>query len=390
MRNRPFFVLVVVSLFVALRFTVVGLPGGEPVRAVSPDSSVSDAQGDVLELRLLLPAPDPRRDLTIEGNRAKVIVPRWVVGYPQSFQWVGSTLSIQQKTHLDVAPDFKVLNWTRGATSEGPDAQNPELLPYEDLTYVRLRELTSSQLEFLWRCRGDIPVDAVDVGYSAVLAENLVSGPEYVLLLAPSAVGWTWFVNALGETRFPWDTASYEDILSASVSHAGDGHLLFEMTTAQNIPAVPAEANGSPGFSWILRHGTATVGEPGDLEVFVRWDAESSQWEGAVMGWDGQDYVDLDIAVAFTLSDATVSATVEVADLGLQGTFSWQAMTGVRVGPDEEPFVGLADQAPDSGWVEDIVPAKPTSTPTDTPTATPTPPGTWRIYLPVIFRGVRI
>jgi len=388
MRNKPFFVLVMMSLFVALSFTVVGLPSGEPVEALFPDSSTSDPEGDVLELRLLLPAPDPRRDLTIQGNTAKVLVPRWVVGYPQSFQWVGSTLRVQQQTYLDWAPDFKVLDWTRGATSEGPDAQNPELLPYEDLTYVRLRELASSQLEFLWRCRGDIPVDAVDVAYSAVLAENLVSGPEYVVLLAPSAVGWTWFVSALGETRFPWDTASYEDILSASVSHTGDGHLLFEMTTAQNIPPVPAEGNGSPGFSWVLRHGGATVGEPGDLEVFVRWDAESGQWEGAVMGWDGQDYITLDIAVAFTLSDATVSAKVEVAELGLGGTFSWQAMTGVQVGPDEEPFVGLADQAPDSGWVEDIVPATPT--PTATPTVTATPPGTWRIYLPVICRGVAI
>jgi hypothetical protein len=78
--------------------------------------------------------------------------------------------------------------------------------------------------------------------------------------------------------------------------------------------------------------------------------------------------------------DSTLSATVDAADLGLVESFSWRAMTGVYVGPDDESFLGLADQAPGSGWVQDI--------PTPTPTATP--PGPRRIYLPVICRNVAI
>jgi hypothetical protein len=390
----------------ALMFSAVGCGGSEGVAGLpaatqpygaagAADSSVSDAQGDVPQLRLLSPAPDLGRDVTIEDNTAKLLVPRWVVGYPQSIQWVGGTVSVQQWTALDIAPDMKVLDWTRGATSEAPDAQNPELQPYQDLTYVRLREVASSRLEFFWRCRGDIPMDGIDSGYGAFIARNLVSGPDYAVALAPAAAvplapadaGWVWVVAGLGEAGFPWDTASYEDILSARVSQTGDGQLTFEMTTAQDIPAVPAEGDGNPVFSWILdQDSDGTVGAQFDLGVVVRWNAESGLWEGAVMSWDGQDYIDLDIAVAMTRSDSTVSATVDVIDLGLVGTFYWATMTAVQVGPDDEQFLGLADQAPDSGWVEETL--APTPGPTPTPTATATPPAPGLIYLPLISRGL--
>jgi hypothetical protein len=387
MRSKPFFVPLVMLLFAALTFSAVGLGWSERVEGspaatqpdetvASRDSSVSDAQGDVLELRFLSPAPDLGRDVTIEGNTAKLVVPRWVVGYPQTMQWVGGTVSLEQQGTLDIAPDMKVLDWTRGATSEAPDAQNPELLPYQDLTYVRLRELADSRLEFFWRCRGDIPMETIDVGYGAFIAEELIGGADYAVVVAPTDGGWMWSVSTPGETRFPWNTSSYEDILSASVSQAGDGQLTFEMTTAQDVPAVPAAADGNPAFSWILdQDGDDGVGASVDLAVVVRWNAEPGQWEAAVMGWDGQDYVDLGIAVAFTRSDTIVSATVDVADLGLEGTFYWAATTAVQVGPDEEFFVGLADQAPDSGWVEETLPP---------------PPTPQRIYLPVICRAAAI
>jgi hypothetical protein len=391
MRSKPFFVLIVTSLFVALTFSAVGCGGSgglaglpaatQPYGAAgAADSSVSDAQGDVPQLRLLSPAPDLGRDVTIEDNTAKLLVPRWVVGYPQSIQWVGGTVSVQQWTALDIAPDMKVLDWTRGATSEAPDAQDPALLPYQDLTYVRLREVASSRLEFFWRCRGDIPMDGIDVGYGAVLGDVLTSVQDYAVVVAPAATvplapadaGWVWGVAALSEAGFPWNTASYEDILSASVSQSGDGQLTFEMTTAQDIPTVPAEGDGDPMFSWILdQDGEGTPGAQFGLGVMVRWNVDPGQWEGAVMSWDGQDYVDLDIAVAFTRSDATLSATVDAADLGLVGTIYWAAMTGVQAGPEEEQFLGLADQAPNDGWVEE--------------TLAPTPS---RIYLPVISRKV--
>jgi len=403
MRNRPFFVLLVAPLFVALTFCAVGVGWSEGVDGlvavaqpygadVAPDSSVSDPEGDVPELRLLLPAPDPGRDLVIQDDIATVQVPRWVVGYPQSFQWVGSTIALEQQTYLDVAPDFRVLDWTRGTTSEAPDAQNPELLPHQDLTRVRLRELESSLLEFYWRCRGDIPMEPVDTAYGAFFADEFARGPDYAVVLAPADAGWMWSVRTPGEARFPWNTASYEDIMSAGVSQSDDGQLTFEMTTAQGIPEVPAEADGSPWFSWAVQQDSEGSDSTAvTLVVVVRWDAGSGEWQAAVMSWDGQDYVDLDIAVAFTLSEVTVSATVGGSDLGLVGSFFWHAMTTIQVGPDEEPFVGLADQAPDSGWVEEsIVPATPTPTPTATPTVTATPPGTWRIYLPVICRGVTI
>jgi hypothetical protein len=392
MRSKPFSVLLATLLMVALAFSAVGCGGGkgveglpaaaQPHEAAAPDSSVSDRQGDVPELRILSPAPDLGRDVTIQGNTAKLLVPRWVVGYPQSIQWVGGTVSLEQWTALDVAPDFKALDWARGATSEAPDAQNPEFQPHEDLTYVRLREVADSRLEFFWRCRGDIPLDAPDAGYGAFIAQSLVIGPDYAVAIAPASAvplappdaGWVWLVAALSEAGFPWDTAGYEDILSAGVSQSGDGQLTFEMTTAQDIPAVPAEADGNPIFSWVLdQGGDGTVGAQFDLGVVVRWKAEPGQWEGAVMSWDGQDYIDLDIPVAMTRSDATVSATVDAADLGLEGPFYWAAMAAVQVGPEEEQFLGLADQAPDSGWVEE--------------TLAPTPR---RIYLPVICRNVAI
>ncbi len=399
MRNKPFFVLLVASLSAALTFTAVGRGWGDPVEdrpaprqphgpVVALDSSLSDAQGDVFELSLY-PAPNPGRDLTIEGNTAKVLVPRWVVGYPQSFQWVGGTIQLQDQERLDLAPDMKVLNWTRGATTEAPDIQDPQLLPHEDLTYVRLRELEGSRLEFFWRCRGDIPMDALDVGYGAFIGQDLTSGPDYAVVLAPTEAGWIWTVSALSETGFPWHTAGYEDILSASVSQTGDGQLTFEMTAAQDIPALPAEGDGNPGFSWmLLQDGDDTVGALGDLGVAVRWDAEASQWSGAVLSWDGQDYTELDIPVEITRIDSTLSATVDAADLGLVGSFSWRVMTGVYVGPEEELFLGLVDQAPESGWVDDIV--APTPTPIPTATATATPPGPGLIYLPLISRGVAL
>jgi len=386
MKGKPFLVVLVISLFAALTVTAVGPDG-----AAAADSSVSDPQGDVLELRFLYPAPDPARDLTIQDNTVKVLVPRSVVGYPQSFQWVGGTIRLQEQAYLDVAPDMKVLDWTRGTTSEGPDAQNPELLPHEDLTYVRLRELSDSRLEFFWRCRGDIPMDPIDLAYGAFIADQLVGNPDYAVVIAQDDAEWVWSVSALGETSFPWATTDYEDILSAGVSQSGDGQLTFEMTMAQDIAAVPAQEEASPAFSWILDYdGEGTVGAQLDLGVVVRWNADEGRWEGVVTSWDGQEYVELDVPVAVTRSGSTVSATVGVADLGLEGTFYWAATTAIQIGPDEELFAGLADQAPDEGWVEDIVPATPTPTPTATPTVTATPPGTWRIYLPVICRGVTI
>ncbi len=406
MRSKPFFVLIVTSLLVALTFSAVGCGGSGGLAdlpaATKPNaaqgaggSSVSDEQGDVPELRLISPAPDLGRDLTIETNTAKVLVPRWVIGYPQSIEWVGGTVRFPELTALDVAPDYKALGWTRGATSEAPDAQDPALLPYQDLTYVRLREMASSRLEFFWRCRGDIPMDGVDVGYGAVLGQALTTGQDYAVVVAPAAAvplapadaGWVWGVAALSEAGFPWDTASYEDILSASLSQSGDGKLTFEMATAQDIPAVPVEGDGNPMFAWILdQDGEGTVGAQFDLAVMVLWNVDSSQWEGVVMTWDGHDYLYLDIAVAFTRLGATLSATVDVADLGVAGTVYWGAMTGIQIGPDEEQFLGLADQAPDSGWAEEILAPTPGATPT--PTATATPPAPGLIYLPLISRGL--
>jgi hypothetical protein len=63
-------------------------------------------------------------------------------------------------------------------------------------------------------------------------------------------------------------------------------------------------------------------------------------------------------------------------------------MTGIQVGPDEEQFLGLADQAPDSGWAEEILAPTPGATPTPTATATATPPAPGLIYLPLISKGL--
>jgi len=391
MWSRPFYARWVALLLVALAFSAVGCSGESgvvpgptssgPHGAVAADSSISDAQGDIPTLRLLYPAPNPSRDVTVQGNTAKLIVPRWVVGYPQSIQWVGGSVRLPEMIALDVAPDFKVLDWARGATSEAPDAQNPEFLPHEDLTYVRLREVGDSRLEFFWRCRGDIPADVVDTGYGAFIAKDLVASPDYAVAiapapaveLAPADAGWVWLVAGLGEAGFPWDIASYEDILSASVSQSGNGQLTFQMTTAQDIPAVPAEEHASPLFAWILdQEGEGSVGAQFELGVVVRWKADEEKWEGVVMSWDGQDSVELDIPVSMTRSGSTLTATVGAAELGLEGTFYWAAMVAVQVGPDEEQFLSLADQAPDEGWVEE--------------TLAPTP-GAQRIYLPLIRRS---
>jgi len=379
MKGKPlFFVLLVASLCVALMVTAVGPDG-----AAAADSSVSDPQGDVLRLRFLYPAPNPARDLTIQDNTVKVLVPRSVLGYPQSFQWVGGTIRLSEQDYLDVAPDMKVLDWTRGgATSEAPDAQNPELLPHEDLISVRLRELADTRLEFFWRCRGDIPTEPADLAYGAFMAEQLVGNPDFAVVITQDDAAWVWSVSVLGETSFPWATTDYEDILSAAVSQSGDGQLTFEMTMAQDIPDVPAQEDASPVFSWILdQEGEGTLGAQFDMGVVVRWNADETLWEGLVMSWDGQEYVELDVPVTMTRSGATVSATVAVADLGLQGTFYWGATTAIQIGPDEELFAGLADHAPDEGWVEETLPAPPTPTPPSTPQ---------RIYLPLICRSATI
>jgi hypothetical protein len=403
MRSKPFFALLVASLFAALTFTAVGLGLGEGVegrlafaqfpRAVAADSSVSDPEGDVLELRTLSPFPHPGRDLTIAGNTAKVLVPRWVVGDPQSFQWLGATLDTLEQVPLDVAPDYQVLNWTRGAVSEGPDAQNPTLLPHEDLTYVRLREVASSRLEFFWRCRGDIPTSPVDMAYAAFLGANLLDGPEYAVALAATDAGWLWSVSVPGDSRFSWDSRPYEDIVSAAVSQTGDGQLTFGMTTAQDIPAVPPEEDGYPWFVWMLDvDRDEATGGLNDLNVVARWNPESSTWQGALQGWSEEHYGDLQATVAVTRTGSTVSATVDVEDLGVAGSFLWQVGTLVHVGSGEEQFAGLADFAPDSGWAEEVLTPTPTLTPTTTATATPTAtaPGPRRIYLPTIRKAVQL
>jgi hypothetical protein len=395
MRGKPLFALLVASLFVALTFTAVGVGWGEHAEGLSPDSSVTDPEGDVLELRMLSPFPYPGRDLAIEGNTAKALVPRWVVGDPHSFQWVGATLKPLLQRPLDVAPDYQVLNWARGTTSEAPDAQDLALLAYEDLTYVRLREVAPSRLEFFWRCRGDIPLTASDFTYVVLIGSNLLVGSDYMVALIPTSTGWSWSVSTPEDTRFPWDSANYEDILDASVSQSGDGQLRFQMTVAQDIPAVPSDEDGYPWFTWMLDvDRDQAPGGANDVNVVVRWNGESSQWEGALRGWNGQHYVDLGTGVPISRTGATVSATVGAEDLGLTGGFLWQARTTVNVGPGDDQFTGLADYAPDSGWAEEVGPLPsptPTVSPTSEPTATATetfPAPQQRIYLPVITRGV--
>jgi len=402
MRRKPFFVVSATSLFVALTVTAMGLGWGEGAEdrptfthirplSLAPDSSVSDPQGDVLELRLLRPFPYPGRDLTIEGNTAKVLIPRWVIGDPYSFQWMATTIRPMGQALLDYAPDYQFLSWSRGLPSEAPDAQNPGLLPHEDLTYVRLREVDSSRLEFLWRCRGDIPVNPVDINWSALIGLKPLGGPDYMVVLGPTDAGWMWSVSAPGTKRFSWNSTRYEDILSAIGFQTGDGQLTFEMTTAQDIPAVPADEDGHPWFTWMLDvDRDQASGDPNDVNVVVRWNPESNAWEGALRGWNGERYEDLQAAVAFARTGATVSAVVQVADLGLTGGFLWRAQTSINVGLEEELFFALADNAPDSGWVEEVLAPAQTPTPTVTATATVTamPPGRRPIYLPVITRGV--
>jgi hypothetical protein len=377
MKRRPFCEPLVTSLFVALIFTAVALGRGERVEAlpavVQPHgaalvlhSDVSDPQGDARELRLLRPFPYTGRNLSIEGNTVKVLVPRWVLRDLQSFQWAAATFSPERQARVDIAPDYQVLNWASGIMSEAPDAQNPEILPYEDLTYVRLREVASSRLEFLWRCRGDIPVSPAEIAYGAFLGTNLINSQDYMVVLAPTDMGWTWYLSAPGDKRFALNPAAYEDIVDATLSQTDGGELRFEMTVAAPIPDVPSSMERDPWFSWMLDVDRDQASGGADVNVVVRWNQESSQWEGALMGWTGQYYEDLDTPVTITRGGAVVSATVNAADLALDGGFLWMAKTAVNLGPAEEQFVSLADQAPDSGWVDWL------------------PPGGQRIYLPMV------
>jgi hypothetical protein len=388
MRSRPFFALLVSSLFVALTVTVAGLGAGKRVEGLALGSSVSDPEGDVEPLRLLVPFPDLGRDLTVEGNTATVLVPTWLLGDPQSFDWVAAVLRPEQQIVTDAAPKGGAQAWTAGHLSEVVDFLNPALLPYLDLTYARVRSVGSSHIEFRWRCRDNIPSDESDLAYMMIL-----STAYRIALLCPDQA-WGWFADRPSGLGFDWDSRPYEDILGAAVTRGGDGQLTFEMTTAQDIPAVPFDEDGSPWFTWILdMDRDQASGGPNDVNVVVRWNPESDEWEGALRGWNGERYEDLQATVVFTRTGATVSAVADLADPGLIGSFLWRAQTSVTVGVDEEMFIGVADSAPDAEWAEEAGPVSsptPTISPTLEPTATPTetPPGAKRIYLPLITRGV--
>jgi len=234
-------------------------------------------------------------------------------------------------------------------------------------------------------------VNPVDINWSAFIGLKPLGSPDYMVVLGPTGAGWMWSISTPGTKRFSWNSTHYEDILSAIGSQTGDGQLTFEMTTAQDIPAVPADEDGYPWFTWMLDvDRDQASGGPNDVNVVVRWNPDSNAWEGALRGWDGERYEDLQTAVTFARTGATVSAAVEVADLGLTGSFLWRAQTSINVGVEKELFFALADNAPDSGWVEEVLAPAQTPTPTVTATATVTamPPGRRPIYLPVITRGV--
>jgi hypothetical protein len=388
MRGKPLFALLVASLFVALTFTAVGVGWGEHAEGLSPDSSVSDAAGDVEPLRMLTPFPHPGRDVTVSGNTISVLVPTWLLGDPASFQWAAAVLRPEQDVLKDMAPKGRVQSWTSGSLSEVVDSIDTSREPYEDLTYVRVRSVGTSHIEFLWRCRGDIPFNEGDLAYMMILSTG------YTIALHPIDQGWGWFVQRASSLSFDWNSRPYEDVLSASVTQTGVEQLTFEMTTAQDIPDVPPDEDGYPWFTWTLdvdRDGTNSLA---DVNVVVRWDPESSAWEGALRRWNGQHYEDVEATVVSVLAGATVSAIVDVDDLGLMGSFLWRAQTNITVGVDEDLFSAQADIAPDAGWVEEVGPL-PSPTPTVSPTSEPTATATetlpalqQRIYLPVITRGV--
>jgi len=377
MKRRSFVVPFVASLCVALVFAAVGLAEVAPVEALPAaaqaygtalvrHSSTSDALGDVRELRLLRPFPYTGRHLTIEDNRIKVLLSLWVIRDTRSFQWAAASFDPVKRKRVDVAPNDKVLSWARGVVSEAPDALDPQLLPYQDLTYVRLREVAGSRLEFFWRCRGDIPASPEETSYGAFLGANLVESQDFMVVLYPEETEWTWYISAPGEERFAVNPAAYEDILSATISPSGDGQVKFEMTVAEPIPDAPSSMERHPWFSWVLDVDRDQASGGADVNVVVRWNPASSQWEGALMGWNGQYYEDLDAPVTIARDGALVSASVSAADLALDGSFLWQAQTTVNIGPAEEQFVSIADRAPDEDWVDSL------------------PPGGPRIYLPIV------
>jgi hypothetical protein len=398
MKSKPFLVPLVAVLFVGFAFAAVGLGWGDGIEgwpvakplslvALALDSDASDAEGDLEPLRALVPFPDSGRNVTIDGNTATLVVPTWLLGDPSLFQWAAAVVMPEQDVVLDAVPKGRVQLWS-GGVSEEVDSVNPALPHYQDLIQVRVRSSGALHIEFRWRFRGDIPSGESDLAYVMILSTG------YRIAVLPRGQDWGWFADRLG-LPFDWVSRPYEDILSAAVRDNGDAQLTFEMTTAQDIPAVPADVDGYPWFTWMLDvDGDQASGGASDINVAVRWDPRASSWEAALRGWNGERYEDLQATVAFTRTGSTVSATVNVADLGVVDHFNWRAQTSINVGREEEQFFAMTDSAPDAEWVEEVGPGptptatvSPTTEPTVTPTPTETLSGAQRIYLPLISRG---
>lgn len=319
-------------------------------RPTTTTSDTTDPSGDLSELNWLKPHPYAR-DLiwSISGTQVRLGLPVELISSPGSINWYAAVERWATYARVDRAPDTGTRRWTPGSTSSATDGTDGTLQPYEDLTYVSVNPY-NSDIIFVWEFRGSIPPTQTEAYYYFDLNYN-----DYlVYLYCTESRGWEWEVDAR-DASFDWNSASYEDIVSASVNELGDGQLRFEMTTASTIPTTPSSGDGAPWFNWTLDvdndTDTGQAPDGDDMNVVVRYNPQSSGWEGVLREWNGNYYEDLR-SLSFARAGSTVSAVASISDLGLSSTFRWAAGTMVVVRPAGQEFFSRVDRAPDSGWVE--------------------------------------
>jgi hypothetical protein len=331
-------------------------------RSATPNGEVTDAIGDVLELLWLTPYQDGERGLTISGRAVNVSVPNWLISDPSSFYWYGGTERPSADGEwIDYAPHGKRARWSSGSASQTNDPTDASLAGYEDVTRLSISQANASHIQFEWLLRGTVPSGRPDVDYVFALGST-PDNPDpvdwFIHVYPWCGARWRWWTHAI-TASFYWRSTSYEDIASARVDDLGDGRLKVEMTLASVVPAKPADNEGEPWFVWWFDvDNDPSTGNPcygDDMDVVVRYNRSSQQWEGALRRFNGDHFEDVPGAapIPVTRDGCKVSAVVSISELGLSSTFRWRSVASLKVGTAGEMFYSDVDVAPDDGWVKD-------------------------------------
>jgi DNA-binding beta-propeller fold protein YncE len=323
-------------------------------------SQVNDPAGDLARLDWLFADPYAR-DTVTWGTAPYWRVPTWLIGNPSSFYWQAWTMRPSVSYALeDAIPDAGSSFWQSGASSFFADGEDLHFEPHHDLIGAEIGPTVSSHIQFAWQLRGAVPGDFQDVAYvyglwtGGITTRDLEIWNWFVWQYINEYGMWAWAVKS-SASSFPWHSAGFEDILSASVSNVGQDQLRLEMEVAATVPSIPNTDEGEPRLSWYFDtdDNPSTGNKPSGADACVRiqFDSATQVWKGTIMRWEYPRFVEQSTA-SFDRSGSRVVAVVNRFDLNLSQSYRWQAVTAVQVGQPDEKFVSKnLDVAPDPGDV---------------------------------------